>query len=250
MIDVNIDVLPPVVWNLWTDLLDKTEIEPQVRRVGYGHLLVTHGNERVTVRVHFKNKGRTPKWTGHSSDLHIDGKKVPRAHDVDHYVAILKDPDYGRHSWAPEGARKARIPGGRPVENEDLLPALVADHLKAMRGQIGTGPGELAECEITVRSADNSQYVLSMNAGERKSSFFIVYQANGDAWTVIDLRFVNSLGYDVTLTYENGIDDFFYQLMGDESRKVQVPTTPQQRTTQTVGLSNSVSVRKASVFRI
>lgn len=251
MTTISIDNMPEVVHEPYAFLLDKTGVEPIVERVGYGKILLTHLGERTKMTIKFRLDGR--KWRWEKSHLFIDGKMKPLASGWDMYVAIYKDPDNGRKDFVPAGARKAKLPETRTVENEEHLPSTVAECLRAMR-TVSTKTTAVSTPSI---SLDGKQYVLTVTDTDEdgdQSSVCLIFGYTGGGtgsmdWTIVGSLAVNRRGYDVTGYLNCDLNTYLMDMIGANSRAAQVPFIPQGGP-QGAAATNSTMVRKSTVFRI
>jgi hypothetical protein len=245
MNEVPIENFPPAVWGMYSSLVDETGVEPLVHRNGFGRIVVSHGNDRVRAIVTYKLVGG--KWSWHSSTLTIDGRKVPIAQGgPSQYAEILKDPDYGRHRWTPKKAKKAKLPNMReiPEEQMEYIPQDAADFFKGLRGKL-VDP----DASVTVHMSENSEYIVRVHHPKKLSVYFFL-SAHVGRWYLDRQVTVNSTGYDVSSWHDNSLDDLIDELLGTISREAQRSYLPQRREHAQAGMSNSVSVRKSTVFRI
>jgi hypothetical protein len=245
---VDIDFMPAIVHEPYAFLLDQTGVEPTVERNGNGRMVLTHLGDRTKMTIHFRLNGR--KWQWEKSNLWIDGERKPLASGWEMYVAIYKDPDNGRRNYTPKGARKAVIPASQPVD-EQYLPKQVALELESLRKQ---NQKETTTVVPTVVSSAN-QYMITMTDGEDGRQFIFVFEFHAGSgpvtgWQLTDYILVNALGYDVThYVGESGMRAFLDEILGATGRAVQVTYNP-GGTTQQAATTNSVNVRKSTVFRI
>lgn len=243
MTTLSIDNMPEVVHEPYAFLLDKTGVEPIVERNGYGKILLTHLGERTKMTIKFRLDGR--KWRWEKSHLFIDGEQQPLASGWEMYVAIFKDPDNGRRDFVPEGARKAQIPESKEVD-EQYLPKAVADELISLRKMVRKA--ETTATATIVSSAN--QYLITLVDGETGQSFIFTFGFESGAWQVVDMLLVNAKGYDVTrYVGEHQIEQFLHEIMGIAGRASQVTYNP-GGSAQQAATTNSVNVRKSTVFRI
>lgn len=251
MTTLSIDNMPEVVHEPYAFLLDKTGVEPIVERSGYGKILLTHLGERTKMTIKFRLDGR--KWRWEKSHLFIDGKAKPLASGWDMYVSIYKDPDNGRKDFVPAGAKKAKLPEMRTVENEEHLPSTVAECLRSMRSA-STKTTTVVTASI---SLDGKQYILSVTDTDEDGdestvalTFGFVGGGSGSMdWTITGGLAVNRRGYDVTNHLHCDLNTFLMDLLGAQSRAAQVPFVPGGSARQ-AATTNSVNVRKSTVFRI
>lgn len=241
---VDIDYMPGIVHEPYAFLLDKTGVEPIVERNGNGRMILTHLGERTKMTIQFRLNGR--KWQWEKSCLWIDGERKPLASGWDMYVSIFKDPDNGRRNFTPEGAKKAKIPASQPVD-EEYLPKLIAAELANLRKQ---SVKETTVITPTVVSSAN-QYLITLEDGEDDRKFIFIFEFNpGGGWQMADFILVNALGYDVTrYVGEAGIEQFLNEILGIAGRASQVSVDPGGSAKQ-AATTNSVNVRKSTVFRI
>lgn len=243
--NVTIDDMPQIVHEPYAFLLDKTDVEPAVERNGYGKMTLTHLGERTKMTIHFRLNAR--KWQWEKSRLWIDGERVPLASGWNMYVAIFKDPDNGRRNFTPEGAKKAKVPDSQSVD-EQYLPKVIAQELAGLRRQ---NEKEATTIVPSVVSAAN-QYLITLtdNDDARKFVFVFGFDSPG-GWQLQDFMLINASGYDVTrYVGEAGIESFLSEILGIAGRAVQVTNNPGGSVQQVATTSNSVSVRKSTVFRI
>ena len=240
---VSIDDMPDVVHEPYAFLLDQTGVEPVVERSGYGKILLTHLGERTKMTIKFRLDGR--KWRWEKSHLFIDGEQKPLASGWEMYVAIFKDPDNGRRNFTPEGARKAQIPDSKPVD-EQYLPKVVATELANLRKM---SKKETTTITPTVVSSAN-QYLISLVDGETGQSFIFTFGFETGTWQIVDVLLVNASGYDVShYVGESQIESFLHEIMGIAGRASQVTYNP-LGSAQQAATTNSVNVRKSTVFRV
>lgn len=252
MTTLSIDNMPEVVHEPYAFLLDKTGVEPIVERNGYGKILLTHLGERTKMTIKFRLDGR--KWRWEKSHLFIDGKAKPLASGWDMYVSIYKDPDNGRKDFVPKGARKAKLPEMRTVENEEHLPSAVADCLRGMRSVNTKTATTVVKASI---SLDGKQYLLSVVDTDKdgdESTIILTFGFGGSPsgameWTITGGLAVNRRGYDVTNYLNCDLNTALMDLLGAQSRAAQVPFVP-GGSAQQAATTNSVNVRKSTVFRI
>lgn len=242
---VSIENMPDVVHEPYAFLLDKTGVEPFVERSGYGRMLLTHLGERTKMTIAFRLDGRSWRWA--ESKLFIDGERKPNAGSWEQYVAVFKDPDNGRRNFVPDGAKKAKIPASREID-EQYAPKQIADTVGQLRKMIGK---DTVTVVPTITS--DGMYLVTITDSEDGGSFVYVFKNNGfspdKGWTTESVLVVTGSGYDVTHLVGPDIESHVLNLLGANSRAAQVPTMPGGSVRQ-AAVSNSTMVRKASVFRI
>jgi hypothetical protein len=240
---VPIEDMPEIVHEPYAFLLDNTGVEATVERNGYGRMLLTHLGERTKMTIQFRLNSR--KWQWEKSCLWIDGERAPLASGWDMYTSIYQDPDNGRHTFTPKGAKKAKIPESRPVD-EQYLPLAVTKELRGLRA---TSEKETTTIVPTVVSSAN-QYLITVTDTETGQKFVFVFGHQQGDWALVDLILVNAKGYDVTnYVGEAGIDSFLHQLLGVAGRASQVTYNP-LGSVQAAATTNSVNVRKSTVRRV
>lgn len=239
---VAIEDMPPTVYRPYSYLLDETGVEAVVQRKGFGRMELVHASKRVRMTISFRLRQTKWAWTG--STLTVDGKRVPLATSWDMYVAIFKDPDAGRRSYVPKGAKKAQLPDTKPVD-DDRAPTAVLSAIRELRQMVGKGR------DITVDlGIENAQrYVLSVTNRKDDSKILYFYRPGDGGWVIEGIRLVSPTGYDITDYHADEIDGYILEFLGVESRGVQRPEKP-LGSEQKARVSNSVMVRKATVFRI
>lgn len=251
MNEIDIDAIPGSVWELYKFLLDETGVIPSVTRSGYGKITLEHQNERVRTVVNFHNPGW--RWNWKSSSLFVDGEKEVIASSPEHYVAIFNDPDEGRYGYTPKGSKKVKLPDMREISEEQLTyaPHLVSSMAKNLKSDVTDKNAEIKVC-----IAENSnRYIISVK-NPAKGDVYQVIGKDGSlgskvgGWGLVDMILVNTRGYDVTQESSHKIEDILRELLGAESRKNQKPYVPEGSTRNQAGMSNSVAVRKATVFRV
>lgn len=241
--NVPIEDMPEIVHEPYAFLLDNTGVEATVERSGYGRMTLTHLGERTKMTIQFRLNAR--KWQWEKSRLWVDGERVPLASGWDMYTAIYRDPDNGRHTFTPKGARKAKIPASQPVD-EQYLPLAVAKELKGLRSN---SEKEATTIVPTVVSSAN-RYLITVTDTDTGQKFVFVFGHQQGDWSLVDLTLVNSAGYDVTnYVGEAGIDSFLHQILGIAGRASQVTYNP-LGSAQQAATTNSVSVRKSTVRRV
>lgn len=245
MTEIDIDVMPKSVWNLYQEILDLTEVAPTVHKDGYGKILMVHGNERVQVSVSFRNPGW--RWQWKSSTLTIDGEKVQIATSPEHYAAIFSDPDNGRYGYTPKGARKAKIPQMRLLDEEQIkhAPFFVTSTAKHITAAITD-----SDAEVKVHIAEKANEYIITVGNPKKGTVYQCLGRVGERWTMVDLFIVNIHGYDVSNEHAHGTESFLMDILGAESRNNQQSYIPEGSARSQSGMSNSVAVRKSTVFRI
>lgn len=246
---VAIDDMPDVVHEPYAFLLDETGVEPSVERSGYGKILLTHLGERTKMTISFRLDGRSWRWA--DSKLYIDGEKKPLASGWDMYVSIYKDPDNGRKNHVPKGAKKAKLPESKPVD-EQYLPKGVATCLAAMR----KASTKDTVTSVPTISEDGKEYLVTVTdtSDEADGSAIILffgYLSTGGTmeWSISGGLAVNAMGYDVTYALENGLESHLMGILGAQSRASQVPLIPGGREQGATGFG-SVDVRKNAVRRV
>lgn len=243
---VSRDVLPALIQEVYDFLTTETGVEPVVERTGYGRMLMTHQNDRVRVTISLRLSGKAWNWTG--SKLYIDGESAPRADDREVYVSIFKDPDDGRRNHVPKGAKQADLPESRPVEEDDL-PSEVRSLLK----QAVKTKAENASVTLTTSvSLDRSQHFITLKHLEKGSRIVVSFKKDINStpgWSIDDMIAISSTGYDVTGYLHQPMDEYLMDMLGADSRAKQVPFVPGGRT-EGAAVTNSVTVRKSTVFRI
>lgn len=242
--NVAIDDLPDVIFEPYTFLLDETGVEPVVEKNGYGKRTLTHLGERTKMTIHFRLDGR--KWRWERSFLWIDGERAPLAAGWDMYVSIYKDPDNGRVNHVPKGAKKAKLPESQAVD-EQYVPAAVARELKNLR----KNAKDSTDVTPTIDSHAN-EYLITVHDRDDNSRFLFFFTYDGTRWSATRFMLVNPAGYD--LTYLIGEDPaqfeaFLRKLLGNPTGRIDMPAGP-VGASQQAGVSNSVAVRKATVFRV
>lgn len=251
MNEVSIDVMPAVVWELYEFLLDETEVSPSVNRNGHRKIILTHQNDRVRVVVNFHNPGW--RWSWKSSLLFIDGRRESIASSPDHYVAIFNDPDEGRYGYTPEGSKKTKLPDMKEVSEGQLpyAPHLVSSMAKNLKSGV---TDKNAEVKVYIAEKSN-RYIISVENPEKGDVYQIIGKggapgSKGGGWGLVDIILTNTRGYDVTKENAHRIEEILRDLLGADSRKNQKPYIPEGSTRSQAGMSNSVAVRKATVFRV
>jgi hypothetical protein len=246
---VDIDTMPAVVHEPYAFLLDETGVEPIVERNGYGRILLTHLGERTKMTISFRLDGRGWRWA--DSKLFIDGKKKPLAQGWDQYVSIFKDPDKGRRNHTPKGAKKAKLPSSRPVD-EQYLPSEVGKCLTAMR-QASTKDTVTV---IPTMSESGNEYLVTVADEDPEADgssivLFFGYLGGGDSmgWSISGGLAVNAMGYDVTHYLEHGLEEALMGILGANSRAAQVPTIPGGSVQGASGFG-SADIRKNTVRRV
>lgn len=242
---VAVENMPDVVHEPYAFLLDKTEVEPTVERNGYGRMLLTHLGERTKMTIAFRLDGRSWRWA--ESKLYIDGERKPNSGSWDQYVAIYKDPDNGRRNFVPDGAKKAKIPASRPID-EQYAPKQIADTVGQLRKMIGK-----ETVTVTPTITSDGLYLVTITDSEDGGSFLYVFENNGSGvdkgWTISTVLVVTGSGYDITNMVGPDIEGHLMGLLGAQSRAAQVPTIP-GGSVQQGAASNATMVRKATVFRV
>lgn len=240
--NVPIENMPDIVHEPYAFLLDETGVEATVEKSGYGRMLLTHLGERTKMTIQFRLNGR--KWQWEKSRLWIDGERVPLASGWDMYTAIYRDPDNGRHTFTPKGAKKAKLPDSQPVD-EQYLPLAVAKELKGLR----ENSKETTTIVPTVVSSAN-QYLVTVTDTENNQKFVFVFGHVLGEWSLVDVHLINAVGYDITnYVGDSGIEAFLHQVMGIAGRAAQVTYNP-LGSVQQAATTNSVNVRKSTVFRV
>lgn len=239
---VAIEDMPDVVHEPYAFLLDKTSVEPVVERNGYGKMLLTHLGERTKMTIQFRLDGR--KWRWERSFLWIDGERQPLAAGWDMYISIYKDPDNGRRNHVPEGAKKAKIPASQPVD-EQYLPTAVASSLKNARKAAGPD----STVTPTIVSSVN-QYLMTVANQDSGETVVIVFEHNGSMWYVADLMVINPAGYDVSFMVDpDQFDTVIARVLGSANAQDASSFVPAGGPSA-AAVSNSVNVRKSTVFRV
>lgn len=244
---VDIADMPEIVREVYSYLLDSTEVEPTVERNGYGRMLLTHQSDRVHLAVAFRLNGRA--WASGDMKLHIDGQPCTTVAEWDMYVSVFRDPDHGRRNHVPDGTKKAVIPASRPVENEEHLPTILTKCLARLRAPKMAYAISSATTSIAL---DQSKYLLTMEGHDPDgfTTIAVFGRADGAAdWLFSELIVVNPMGYDVTKTLAPSLTASLKGLLGADSRLNQVSLIPGGRT-QGAAATNSTMVRKASVVRV
>lgn len=240
---VSIDDMPDVVHEPYAFLLDHTGVEPSVERSGYGKILLTHLGERTKMTIQFRLESR--KWRWEQSRLWIDGERKPLATGWEMYVAIYKDPDNGRRTYTPKGARKAMIPESKPVD-EQHLPRAVSFELESLRKTTVKRETTIVPTIVSSRN----QYLITLTDGETGQKFIFTFGLEMNTWQIVDMLLVNMNGYDVTQYIgESQIENFLHEIMGITGRASQVTYNP-GGSAQQAATTNSVNVRKSTVFRV
>lgn len=242
LITVPIDDMPDLVHEPYGFLLDNTGVEPVVERSGYGRILLTHFSDRVKMTIQFRLNNR--KWQWEQSRLWVDGERTPLATSWEMYVAIFKNPDTGRRDFTPKGARKAKFPVSQPVD-EQYLPKAVATEVAGLRKM---NRKDVTTVVPTIVPKAN-QYVITVDGGDGQKFVFVFSLTTGQ-WQVTDMMLVNASGYDVTAYIgEHQIEGFLHEIMGIVGRATQVTNSPLGAVSG-AATTNSVNVRKSTVFRI
>lgn len=245
MTEVDIDVMPKVVWDLYKEILDLTEVAPTVNRSGFGKITLSHQSDRVRVLVFFHNPGW--KWNWKDSTLFIDGEKVQIATSPEHYASIFKNPDRGRYEHTPDGAKKANLPVMRILDDEQVkhAPTAVSQSFRDIKSRVNDDE----TCVNLHISEESNAYIITLE-NARKLSVYAKFEIVGGKWAPSDVTMVNPLGYDVSDTYEGASGRIIADILGDMSRESQRSYTNPGKTQGQAGMSNSVSVKKATVFRV
>jgi len=241
---VAIEDMPDVVHEPYAFLLDKTDVEPVVERSGYGRMLLTHTGERTRMTIQFRLDGR--KWRWEKSRLFIDGKSVDLAKGWDMYVAIFKDPDNGRKNYTPEGAKKAVIPESAPVD-EKYVPGPVATELRNLRKAVEKDGTTVVPTVVS----NKNQYLITVDDGDSDRKIVFVFGFENSLWRITDLVLVNARGYDVSrYVSEQELEEILREILGATKHNSQESYLPGMHQQGPQGVSNSVQVRKSTVFRI
>lgn len=241
-ITVAIEDMPEVVHEPYAFLLDKTNVEPFVERNGYGRMLLTHLGERTKMTIQFRLDGR--KWRWERSFLWIDGERQPLAAGWDMYISIYKDPDNGRRNHVPEGAKKAKLPVSQPVD-EQYLPTAITTSLKSAR----KAAGGATTVTPTIASSEN-QYLFTVDNAESGEKVVITFGYDGSTWHVADLMVVNPAGYDISfLVNPDQFEMVVARVLGTANAREASSFVPAGGPSSGA-VSNSVAVRKATVFRV
>lgn len=244
--EIPIDMMPPVVWEKYKELLDLTEVEPTVVRVNIGTIALVHTGERVRLTIRYKNhKNHKYQWTEQETELHIDGEYVRPVRHCAHYAAIFADPDKGRHTWTPKGAKKVDVGHLRKLTDEQIqyAPHPIATLARALE-QFNFRDSSTVQI---LTSGDNRYAVKVTN--EHGASVYIHLKPSRGDWDLDRHVVVNANGYDLTSWYADDIDDLILELLGVASRKAQVSFTPKGKVQSQAGTANSVAVRKNTVIR-
>lgn len=239
---VAIEDMPPKVYRPYSYLLDETGVEPVVQRKGFGRMELVHASERVRMTILFRL--RQTKWAWISSTLTVDGKRVPLATTWDMYVEIFKDPDAGRRNYVPKGAKKAQVPDTKPVDDE-RAPMAMLNAVRELRRMVGKG----RDIAIDLGIENAQRYVLSVTNRKDDSKILCLYRPGDGGWVIEGIQLISPTGYDITDYHADEIDEYILEFLGAESRGAQRPEKPLGNE-QKAQVSNSVLVRKATVFRI
>lgn len=244
--EVPIEMMPPAVWERYKELLDETGTEATVQRIDIGTMVLTHSSDRVRFTVKYRNhRNHKYQWEQHSSELHIDGEKVATVRYSSQYAAIFIDPDGGRHTWTPKGAKKADVSGLRELTEEQLTHAPVQI---AMTARMFNKMNADAECRVAMMTNGASRFTIRIST-EGKSTVYMHLKPGVGDWDLDTYQIVNSVGYDVTDWYGDDVEDLLFEVMGIGSRKAQVSFDPVAKSHAQAGMANSVAVRKNTVIR-
>lgn len=239
--DISPDVMPAMVRAAHDFLREHTDTEPRVRHQGYGCIQLTHTSDRIQMTMTFRLKGR--KWIGVGSTLVIDGKKEPIAASWGQYAAIFQDPDHGRHNYTPPDARKADLPATHPVAEQDV-PTTVVSAANQLRKAITT-----EGTYVTIEATDDERYLVCARREDEARQFVFIFGCVDEDWQLQGRVAVNNLGYDVTHLYADGLEKEILDFLGAQSRGNQRTFHP-GGSTQQAASTNSVNVRKSTVFRV
>lgn len=243
MTQVSEENMPPIVYDAYAFLLDNTDTVPVVERQGTGRIRLVHQSDRVRMTISFQHASR--RWVWKKSTLHVDGAPQPLATSWEMYVAIFKDPDNGRETYVPEGAKKAQIPVSRDVDEQHTPQAIqsVANQLRKL-----SNPETVEQIRVSI--AGSREYLLTVRNKTGKQIVLFFDSGPGNSWRIVQMMIVSPTGHDVT-GFESGfVDDVLLEMLGAQSRNAQVSALPSaMRSTDNVP-TNSVQVRKTTVFRI
>jgi len=248
---ISIDDMPAAVHEPYVFLLDETEVEPSVERNGYGKILLTHSSDRIRMTIQFRLDG---KWRWEKSRLFIDGERVPNSASWDQYVSIFKDPDNGRKNHVPKGAKKAKLPKSKAVD-EQYLP-------RSISVMVASARKSATKDTVTVTptiSEDGKEYLVTVTdtAVEHDGSTIVLFFGFGAAiggeksmeWSLTGGLAVNAMGYDVTHHLEHGLEDHLMGILGAQSRAAQIPHIPGGSVQGASGFG-SADIRKQTVRRV
>lgn len=232
---IDVDQMPKIVFEVYSFLLDNTEVEPIVTREHGGRIKLDHASDRVQMTIKFRLNGR--KWSWMGSSLLIDGEKKGLASSWEMYSAIFKDPDNGRRNFVPEGCVKAELPESLPIEDK-YAPVHVSSYVKQIQ--------QMASDEIDVwisRTEENNHLITAEHTSGGKIVFVFTDKS-------FDIRLISSTGYDITQANREYFEGFILEFLGSESRSAQVSFISEGIERTQGFVSNSVQVRQATVFRI
>jgi hypothetical protein len=244
--EVPVERMPPVVWERYKEILDLTEAEPVVHRSDISTMVLSHGNDRVRFTVKYRNhKNHKYQWEQRSSELFIDGEKVASVRHTSQYAAILADPDNGRHTWTPKGAKKANLSDLRELTEEQSVhaPMQIAMLTRLFRKMNAT-----TDCSVSVLTNGINRYSVRIAAPGKTVTYLHLKPVAGD-WDLDRYQIVNLGGYDLSEWYGDDAEDLILDAMGIASRKAQISFDPKAVSHGQAGKANSVAVRNNTVIR-
>ncbi|MFC4328311.1 hypothetical protein ACFPC0_10785 [Streptomyces andamanensis] len=223
--------------------LEETGIPCQVEICRPGHWRVSHGSERVRTVIDLRRSGHSHKLTMNTT-LYVDGKQRPPVRGEEAYGRLLRHPDNPHPERPP-----VRLPKVEELPREHMS-------LEKLRGPAQrisdsfTTDGRSAppvRCGTATTPKHGKVLVLEADAGPGKGVLHMYFRLDG---RLVDIAAVDHYGGDVMTDFKDP-RELFKQWFG-----IRLPTPPpmngaRQGRTDTAGaVSNAVSVRRATVFRI
>lgn len=257
------DYLPPPIQATVDDLLEATGVPATVSRTSTTYL-VEHGNDRVklTCRYTRNSRGRF----SYGSTLTVDDEPRERVNGVHAYARLLADPD----TQHPNRTPGRELPPVHPTGPEHELPTLVAAMADAVAKQpkcveVITGHSTMAQRKrwgawtwhpLNDQDAvpDPTGYVVEAlkDNGDRVQMHFQEHPKAPGLHYLSGVSGVDSQGRDLMDDHGEDISRAVEELLGIRvPQQANVDTGPTVHQGDTKGtVSNSVQVRKSTVFRI
>jgi hypothetical protein len=256
------DYLPSGIQERVDALREVTGVEAVVTHKGNTYLL-EHGSDRVHLVCKYVRNSRG-RFT-YSSTLSVDGKPRELVDSVQSYARLLADPD-DKH---PNRRPGRELPPVYPLDEGEEVPALVTMMEQVIGAQDGVVSLTIGHCSMAQRkrwaaatwplneddeTADPDAYVVEAvkDSGSRIQVHFQPHPAVPGLHYVSGMSGVDDRGRDLMSEYGDDIDKAMIGLLG-----VKIPVqsgvsrVPHKPVGDSKGAaSNSVMVRKATVFRI
>lgn len=232
--------LPHTIQCMTDRLTADTGQAPTITRTSPLHYHLELANERVTLTITWR-RNPAGKWKWKNSTLAIDGKQRAIAKDYDDFIRIWNTPNEADAKPTP-----TVLPALTPVPDTEELPS----EITAVRDAVTNRTRNTEDATVYIARTDRG-YTLVADSSKGHVRIHYVTRRNGNTWWLDPhqpFQVLDEDRVDKTIEFAGDLQAALAHVFGTS---VPLPAgSPKAGGPRAAAVSNSVTVRRATVIRV